>query len=41
MIVPTEDTYVDRLIKREKKDEEYRKNFAGEESDDDEMSDWL
>jgi len=39
LIVPADDSYVERLMKREKKDEEYRNNFVGEASDDSEMSD--
>lgn len=39
LIEPNEvDTYVERLMKREKKDDEY-KNFVIQESDDSEMSD--
>jgi hypothetical protein len=40
LIVPADDSYVEKLMKREKKDEEYRMNFAAEEgSDVSEMSD--
>jgi hypothetical protein len=39
LIIPADDSYVEKLMKREKKDEEYRNNFVEEASDDSEMSD--